>query len=94
MDQFEMKKAALDKDLEGSSPDVGIALGLQLIEEFGNRGGSLWKICESPAQLCSQGRSPAYQRTHFVFRSWGIQDLDFKVGTNQMWVQQVALCLC
>jgi len=44
VDQFDQIKAALDKQLESASPNVGIAFGVELFNEFKKRGWLLWRL--------------------------------------------------
>lgn len=83
MDQFENLKAALDKELQNTSDNVGIAFGTELFNEFKNRG---WFTLETFSVLGTtlfSEQLPAYNKTHFVFSSWGINDLEFKVGQSK-----------
>lgn len=83
MDQCETMKAELDKQLAGVSPNVGIAFGIELFEEFRRRG---WFTLESFGVLGTSlfsEKLPAYKSTHFVFLSWDLKDLEFKVGVSQ-----------
>jgi len=83
VDQFEEKKAELDKQLQSASPNVGIAFGTELFNEFRSRS---WFTLETFGVLGTTqfaGQVPAYQKTHFVFQSWGIQDFEFSVGKSQ-----------
>ena len=83
MDQFELIKAELDKQLEGASPNVGIAFGTELFNEFRNRGWFTLEVFGVLGTMLFPERVPAYKETHFVFPSRGIQDLEFKVGKSQ-----------
>ena len=82
MDQFDQIKAALDKQLESASPNVGITFGVELFNEFRARG---WLTLETfgvaGSMFCAH-QVPAYNKTHFVFQTWGIQDREFKVGSS------------
>lgn len=83
MDQYDEKKAELDKQLENAPANVGIAFGTQLFNEFRNRG---WFTLETFGALGTTlfaEQVPAYKKTHFVFPSWGIQETEFKIGSLQ-----------
>lgn len=82
MDLFEKKKEELDEELKSASPNVGIAFSTELFNEFHNRE---WITLETFGALGTTLFSikvPAYQKTHFAFPSWDIEDLDFKVGKS------------
>lgn len=83
MDQFEAIKAELDRQLVGTPPNVGIAFGVELFDEFRKRS---WFTLENFSVLGTSSFSeklPAYKRSHFVFPSWDLDDLEFKVGTSK-----------
>lgn len=83
MDQFEEIKAELDKELQNTSGNVGIAFGTELFNEFKKR---QWFTLETFGALGTtifSEQLPAYNKTHFVFRSWGINDLEFKIGQSK-----------
>lgn len=83
MDQYDEKKAELDKLLENAPANVGIAFGTELFNEFRNRG---WFTLETFGALGTTLFAelvPAYKKTHFVFPSWGIQEAEFKIGSIQ-----------
>ena len=76
------KKADLDAALGGASPNVGIAFGVGLFAEFWHR---KWFTLEDFAALGGTlflSKLPAYNKTHFVFQTWGLSDSDFQVGRN------------
>lgn len=82
MDKFDLIRADLDVQLHNLSPNVGIAFGSELFNEFRNRG---WFTLEKFGVLgttlfTDQLLLPAYQRSHCVFLSWAIDDLKFQVG--------------
>lgn len=82
MDQFEMQKAELDKQLNNAPDNVGIAFSTALFDEFKKRE---WFTLETFGVLGStlfSEQLPAYNKTHFVFPSWGINDLEFKIGKS------------
>lgn len=83
MDLFEIKKAELDEELKSASPNVGIAFGTELFNEFLNRG---WLTLETFGALGTtlfSDKVHAYQKTHVAFSSLDIEDLDFKVGRSE-----------
>ena len=82
MGQIDEKKVELDRQLEGAPVNVGIAFGIELFSEFKNRG---WFTLETFGYLGTTlfaEQVPAYKKTHFVFPSWGIRDLEFRVGSS------------
>jgi len=83
MDPFETIKAELDKQLKDAPLNVGIVFGTELFNEFRKRN---WFTLEEFGVLGTTlfaMRLPAYEKTHFVFSSWDIPDLKFKVGKIQ-----------
>lgn len=83
MDKFEKLKAALDEELKSTSNNVGIAFGIELFNEFKKRG---WFTLERYGALGTtlfSEQLPAYNKTHFVFPSWSINDFEFKVGQSK-----------
>lgn len=83
MDQYEQIKVELDKQLVDASPNVGIAFGCELFNEFRDRGWFSLEFFGVLGTMSFAVRVPAYNKTHFVFPSWDIQDLEFKVGKSQ-----------
>jgi hypothetical protein len=82
VDEFEQLKAELDKQLESTTPNVGIAFSSGLFNEFKNRG---WFTLETFGALGTtvfEQHVPAYGRTHFVFPSWAICDFKFIIGNS------------
>jgi hypothetical protein len=82
VDQFDQIKAALDKQLESASPNVGIAFGVELFNEFKKREWFTLETFGALGSLFGAHQVPAYNKTHFVFQTWNIEDLEFKVGTS------------
>jgi hypothetical protein len=83
MDQFEAMKAELDKQLQSAAPNVGVAFGVELFDEFRRRG---WFTLEDFGVLGTSifsGKLPAYRRTHFAFQSWDLSELEFRVGKSE-----------
>lgn len=83
MDPFKTIKAELDRQLESASPNVGIAFGTELFNEFHDRD---WFTLEKFSVLGTtwfEMEVPAYKKTHFVFPSWGVLDREFNVGKSQ-----------
>lgn len=83
MDKFETIKAQLDKQLDGAGANVGIAFGVELFEEFRTRGWFSLELFSALGTMLFAEQVPAYKKTHFVFPSWGIQSLEFRVGRSQ-----------
>lgn len=83
MDQLEEKKTELDKQLESASPNVGIVFGTELFNEFRKRGWFTLEVFGALGTTLFAEQVPAYKKTHFVFPSWGIKDLEFKVCKSQ-----------
>lgn len=83
MDRYEQIKAELEKQLAGASPSVGIAFGTELFNEFRKRGWFTLEVFGVLGTTLFAERLPAYNKSHFVFPSWDIQDLEFKVGKSQ-----------
>lgn len=80
MDHVDEIKVELDTQLKSAHPNVGIAFGVELFGEFRKRG---WFTLETFGVLGTtlfSEQVPAYSKTHFVFPSWAIQDLEFRVG--------------
>jgi hypothetical protein len=74
------KKDELDRALDGASPNVGIAFSVGLFAEFWHRG---WLTLEEFGVLGGtlfHSKLPAYNKTHFVFQTWGLPDFEFLVG--------------
>lgn len=83
MDELETKRADLERELHGADPNVGIAFGVDLFEEFRQRG---WFTLETFGALGTSLFStqvPTFDKTHFVFPSWGIPANEFQVGRAQ-----------
>lgn len=83
MDQFENLKAELDNELMNASDNVGIAFGTELFKEFKKRE---WFTLETFGVLGTtlfSEQLPTYNKTHFVFQSWGINDLEYKIGQSK-----------
>lgn len=83
MDTFEIIKRELDKQLEVAVPNVGIAFGVELFDEFRNRGWFTLEVFGVLDTTLFAERVPAYNKTHFVFLSWGIPDREFIVGESK-----------
>lgn len=83
VDAYDLIKAELDKQLAGASPSAGIAFGTELFNEFRKRGWFTLEVFSVLGTSLFPDRVPAYNKTHFVFPSWGIQDVEFKVGKSQ-----------
>lgn len=80
MDHFDQVKLELDKELVSVTPDTGIAFGDELFTEFRKRG---WLTIEKFGALGTSLFAidvPAYNKTHFAFQSWGIGNLEYRVG--------------
>lgn len=80
MDKVEQARDALDKELESVHRDAGIMFGEDLFEAFKSRG---WFTLETFGVLGTSlftTQAPAYKKSHFVFSSWSIGNLEFKVG--------------
>jgi hypothetical protein len=74
------KRDALNTALEGAQPDVGIAFGLTLFDEFVKRE---WFTLETFGALGTtllSSKVPTYDRTHYVFATSDVDEEDFKVG--------------
>ena len=75
------KRAALDAALSGVPANVGIAFGMVIFNEFARRN---WFTLENFGVFGTQlfgSKVPAYNRTHFVFATWDVDDENFKVGS-------------
>ncbi|QTD45553.1 hypothetical protein [Ottowia testudinis] len=82
MDTFDILKADLDRHLSTVDANVGIAFGEELFAEFKRRD---WFTLETFGLLGTSLFSiqvPAYEKTRFVFPSWDIGALEFKVGQS------------
>ena len=80
MSNIEEIKKDLDMQLTPANPYVGIAFGEKLFLEFKTRG---WLSLETFGALGTTLfaiQVPAYNKTHFAFVSWDIDDLAFRVG--------------
>jgi len=83
MDTFEIIKLELDKQLEVAVPNVGIAFGVELFDEFRKRGWFTLEVFGTLGTTLFAERVPAYDKTHFAFPSWGISDREFIVGESK-----------
>jgi hypothetical protein len=80
--QIEAIRGELDRQLESALPIVGIMFGIELFKEFKQRG---WFTLETFSVCGSTSfaeQLPAYRNTHAVYLSWGIPDLEFRVGNS------------
>lgn len=78
--QADKIKGELDAVLAGVSQNVGIAFGEALFEEFRKRG---WLTLETFGVLGTTlfaSRLPAYDKTHYAFMSWDVDEEKFTVG--------------
>jgi hypothetical protein len=76
-------KEGLDAALANEGPNVGIAFGTSLFDEFRQRG---WLKMEEFGMLGTSvfaEKVPAYNRTHFAFPNWDLPEFAFKVGTEK-----------
>ncbi len=83
MDHIEKIRQELDQQLGSAPPNVGIAFGTELFNEFKQRG---WLTLETFGVFGTTlfaGKVPAYGKTHFAFPTWGIQVLEFRVGKSE-----------
>ena len=65
---------------------MGIAFGVDLFNEFRKRG---WLTLGTFGALGTglfAGQVPTYNRKHFAYQTWGIPDLEFRVGKNAFFV--------
>jgi hypothetical protein len=73
--EISLMKDALDAELVGRQPTVGIGLSLKLFDEFRKRG---WLTIERFGEWGID--APAYHATHPAFCNWQLPDLEFRVG--------------
>jgi hypothetical protein len=76
------KKSELDKELMAVGPNVGVAFGAELFNEFVNQG---WITLETFGALGSTVWSmklPAYAKTHYAIWHWGVPGYGFVVGKD------------
>jgi hypothetical protein len=74
-------KNQLDAELLRAGPNVGIAFGIELFEEFDER---RWLTLETfGAFALFPARMPAYARTHCALRTWDLANREFRVGRNK-----------
>jgi hypothetical protein len=80
MDKFDQVRTALDEQLESAGDNVGVMFGEDLFAEFKKRG---WFTLETFGVLGTSlfaTQVPAYKKSHFAFLSWGVGNLEFRVG--------------
>ena len=74
-------KDQLDAELQSAGPNVGIAFGIELFEEFDER---RWLTLETfGASALFPARMPAYARTHCALRTWDLANREFRVGRDK-----------
>src|SRR5574338_956212 len=76
------KKAELDRALTNPGSNVGIAFGLALFNEFHRRGWFSLEMFGALGTTLFEMELPAYGRTHHVFQTWGVPDLEFRIGKD------------
>jgi len=73
-------KDALDKDLEGRDPRVGIAFGIELFDEFRRKD---WITLEIFVGIFGfEAPMPAYKKTHHAFPNWGLPPCEYRIGKD------------
>jgi hypothetical protein len=83
MDAVEAKKQQLDERLKHVGPNVGIAFGIELFDEFKRRNWFTVETFGAVGSMLFAAPVPAYQKSHFVFPSWGVAPGDFEVGREK-----------
>jgi hypothetical protein len=74
-------KNQLDAELQSAGPNVGIAFGIELFEEFDER---RWLTLETfGASALFPARMPAYAYTHCALRTWDLANREFRVGRDK-----------
>jgi hypothetical protein len=74
-------KNQLDAELQSAGPNVGIAFGIELFEEFDKRHWLTLETFETSAFF--PARMPAYARTHCALRTWDLANREFRVGKDE-----------
>jgi hypothetical protein len=73
--EISLIKDALDAELGGRQPTIGIGLSLRLFDEFRKRG---WLTIERFGEWGID--APAYHSSHPAFCNWQLPGLEFRVG--------------
>jgi hypothetical protein len=86
--QLHRPKNQLDAELQSAGPNVGIAFGIELFEEFDER---RWLTLETfGVSALFPARMPAYARTHCALRTWDVANREFRVGRDKNGAATVA----